>query len=100
MVAKRIEDTVGAFMPMRNTSTRPAIYGSVVNYLGDLVPNAGEVLIRSLTDGSVVAHTRSINSRSSRCAVFDARPLHGTGCQPNRENAGNDRRVYGRRSAK
>jgi hypothetical protein len=58
MTAKPIEDTVGAFMPLRNTSTRPSIDGRVQNYLGDLVPNAGEVLIRSLTDGSVVAHTQ------------------------------------------
>jgi len=58
MMAKPIEDTVGAFMPLRNTSTRPSIQGSVQNYLGKLVPNAGEVLIRSLTDGSVVAHTQ------------------------------------------
>jgi hypothetical protein len=58
MTAKPIEDTVGAFMPLRNTSTRPSIYGRVQNHLGDLVPNAGEVLIRSLTDGGVVAHTQ------------------------------------------
>jgi len=58
MVARPIEDTVGAFTPMRNTSTRPSIIGSVKSYLGDLVPNAGDVLIRSLTDGSVVAHTQ------------------------------------------
>lgn len=55
--ARPIEDTVGAFTPLRSMSTSPAIMGHVQNYLGDLVPNAGEVVIRSLTDGSVAAHT-------------------------------------------
>jgi hypothetical protein len=58
MTARPIEDTVGAFTPMRNTSTRSSAIGSVQNYLGVLVPNAGEVVIRSLIDGRVVAHTQ------------------------------------------
>src|SRR4029079_9245924 len=41
------------------TSTRAGVIGSVQNYLGALVPNAGDVVIRSLTDGNVVAHTRA-----------------------------------------
>lgn len=58
MTARPIEDTVGAFTPMRNTSTRSSAIGSVQNYLGVLVPNAGEVVIRSLVDGNIVAHSQ------------------------------------------
>jgi hypothetical protein len=59
VVARPIEDTVGAFTPLRYTSTRPTIIGSVQNDLGDLVPNAGDVVIRSLINGSVVAHNQA-----------------------------------------
>jgi hypothetical protein len=68
ITATPIEDTVGAFMPLRNTSTRPSIYGTVQNHFGDLVPNAGEVLIRSLSDGSVVAH-----AQVDQFALFEVR---------------------------
>src|SRR5688572_17609474 len=49
VIARPIEDTVGSFTPIRNTSSRSSVIGSVQNHLGGLVPNAGDVLIRSLT---------------------------------------------------
>jgi hypothetical protein len=84
MTARPIEDTVGSFTPMRNTSTRSSAIGSVQNYLGALVPNAGEVVIRSLVDGKIVANSRpdqfaQFLVRGFEPGVYTAQLVNGTG---------------------
>ena len=55
LVGQRLEDSVGAFLPLRHRVGGPVIYGLVENHRGELVANAGTVHIRSLVDGAVVA---------------------------------------------
>jgi hypothetical protein len=55
IVAVPIDGTAGSFGVTRAGAAGPTIRGIVQNYLGELVPRAGDVVIRSLADGQVVA---------------------------------------------
>jgi hypothetical protein len=55
VLGRRLEDTLGAFVPLRRGVGGPVIYGLVENHLGELVAKAGTIHIRSLIDGSVAA---------------------------------------------
>ena len=48
----------GAFMGLRRDSRSVTIHGIVMNHVGNLVPNAGAVVIRRLTDGVAVGQTQ------------------------------------------
>jgi hypothetical protein len=55
ILAEPLELTAGALGAMAAGAARPAVFGIVLNHLGALLPNAGTVLIRSISNGSIVA---------------------------------------------
>jgi hypothetical protein len=52
----KIEDEVGSFSGLP-ASSATRIQGVVINELGDVVPSAGQVIVRRIADGQVVAET-------------------------------------------
>lgn len=56
VVGQPLESGIGAFMPLP-ASRRASIFGIVQNQVGELVPHAGDVVIRELRTGRIVART-------------------------------------------
>jgi hypothetical protein len=72
ILAVPLDGTAGAFGPSRAGVARATIHGIVQNHLGELVPQAGDVLLRSIADGRVVA-TVAVDSLA-QFTVFDFEP--------------------------
>src|SRR5687767_7206693 len=70
-VLKPMEDSPGSFMPLRGNTRGATIYGIVQNHLGELIPLAGIVRIRSLIDGRIIGEVKVDNLATFTLRGFD-----------------------------
>ena len=70
-VLKPIEDSPGAFLPLRGNTRGATIFGVVQNHIGELVPLAGIIRVRSLIDGRIIGEVKVDNLAQFSLRGFD-----------------------------